>query len=91
MSTPFPARLRDWRFAALALGLAIAWPLAHAGVDGKPATSLVQRLSLVTGDMEAIVLSPDGTRLTLVSTGPEGPENCYLDCQPVPDAVETAP
>ena len=33
-------------------------------------------------DLEAVVLSPDGTRIQLVSFLPGGPENCYLDCAP---------
>lgn len=31
-------------------------------------------------DLEAVILSPDGTRIQLVSFAAEGPENCYLDC-----------
>lgn len=31
-------------------------------------------------DFEAIVLSPDGTRIQLVSFAPDGAQNCYLSC-----------
>lgn len=31
-------------------------------------------------DLEAVVISPDGTRIQLVSFESGGPENCYLDC-----------
>ncbi len=33
-------------------------------------------------DLEAVVVSPDGTRIQLVSFSAGGPENCYLDCTP---------
>jgi catechol 2,3-dioxygenase-like lactoylglutathione lyase family enzyme len=74
------------RLQALGLTVVMA-PMDLRGAPVEPGA--YGRIS--SPDFEAIVLSPDGTRITLVSTGPDGPENCYLDCPSASGDIGSAP